>query len=281
MTASATPQSYPLGHDRSELERLVRQSQFLGATSEHLLRAAGLGPGMRVLDVGCGMGDLSFIAAGIVGPTGSVTGVDRSPESVAEATMRARALGIGNVTFVAADAATMTVETPVDALIGRLVLMYWPDAAGVLRRLRALVRPGGIVTFQEYDLRGACAEPPCPLFETSLERLCLTFGRVGAETRMGLKLGRVFEDAGLPAPEMRLEGRVERGPDAGSYELLAGVMRTLLPAMVRTGVATAAELDIDTLASRLKDEALALDATTLPPPLVAAWSRHVLPAGGV
>jgi hypothetical protein len=90
---------------------------------------------------------------------------------------------------------------------------------------------------------------------------------------LGLKLGCAFEDAGLPTPQMLLGARVERGLESPAYHQIAEVTRTLLPLMERTGVATADEVDIDTLASRLKGEALALRATHVAPSLVGAWTR--------
>ena len=90
---------------------------------------------------------------------------------------------------------------------------------------------------------------------------------------MGLKLGRVFEDAGLPTPQMLLGARVERGPDSIVYEQVAQITRTLLPVMERTGVATAEAVGIDTLASRIREEALRLRATLVSPSLIGAWTR--------
>jgi SAM-dependent methyltransferase len=91
---------YILGHDRDELDRLIYQARFFGDLTEEVLRRAGVGPGMTVLDVGCGTGDVSFLAARLVGPTGTVVGVDRSAEAVAVAERRAREAGLGNVSFV-------------------------------------------------------------------------------------------------------------------------------------------------------------------------------------
>jgi SAM-dependent methyltransferase len=70
---------YILGHDRDELDRLIDQARFFGDLTEEVLRRAGVEPGMRVLDVGCGTGDVLFLATRLVGPTGAVLGVDRSP----------------------------------------------------------------------------------------------------------------------------------------------------------------------------------------------------------
>ena len=84
------PDSYPLGHSQGELDRLIHQGRFLGELSAELLLLAGLKPGMRVLDAGSGAGDLSFVAARIAGPGGSVTGIDRSADPVALARSRAQ-----------------------------------------------------------------------------------------------------------------------------------------------------------------------------------------------
>jgi SAM-dependent methyltransferase len=76
---------YILGHDRDELDRLIDQARFFGDLTEEVLRRAGMEPGMRVLDVGCGTGDVLFLATRLVGPTGAVLGVDRSAAAVAVA----------------------------------------------------------------------------------------------------------------------------------------------------------------------------------------------------
>jgi len=233
---------------------------------------AGLRPGMRVIDVGCGPGDVSFMAARIVGPSGSVLGLDRAPQAIALARERAQSARLTNVRFAADDAASFLPEASVDAVIGRLVVMYWPDPAPILRHLASWVVPGGVMTFQEFDLEAAKSEPVCPLYEATLERMRQTFVRAGVETRMGLKLGRAFEDAGLSNPEMRSTTRVERGPGSAAYHQLTEIARTLLPLMERTGVSTASEMDIDTLADRLRGEAASLRATLVAPALVGAWA---------
>ena len=57
---------YALGHSDRELDRLSRQAQAFEPFTRQLLAEAGIQPGMRVLDAGCGSGDVSFLAAGMV-----------------------------------------------------------------------------------------------------------------------------------------------------------------------------------------------------------------------
>jgi SAM-dependent methyltransferase len=268
------PPDYVLGHDDAELDRLVKQSEFFGVLTEHVLRQAGLAPGMTVLDVGCGAGDVSLLAARIVGSGGRVIGVDRSSDAVALGTKRAAAAGVGNLELRCADVGALVLDAPVDALIGRLVLMYFPDPAAVLRRLVELVVPGGLIAFHEIYVLGATSRPACPLFDLGIRRIHDTFTRAGADPMLGIKLADVFIDAGLPPPAMLLGARIEYGAASPAYDMLTGITRTLLPIMASTGVATASEVDIDTLSARLRAEAVANRATLVAPPLVGAWARR-------
>jgi SAM-dependent methyltransferase len=71
---------YVLGHSQREIQRLISQAAMLRPVTERLLRSLKIGPGMRVLDLGCGAGDVSMLAAEFVGPTGLVVGIDRNRE---------------------------------------------------------------------------------------------------------------------------------------------------------------------------------------------------------
>lgn len=66
---------YVLGHSQREIRRLIYQAALLEPITERLLRNAQIRPGMRVLDLGCSAGDLSMLAATLVGPTGLVIGI--------------------------------------------------------------------------------------------------------------------------------------------------------------------------------------------------------------
>jgi len=262
-----------LTHTNSELERLIDQASFFGELTEHVFRLAGLKPGIRVLDVGCGAGDVSFLAAKMVGEEGEVIGVDKSPQAVAVATQRAAAAGLTNVQFVTADLTDFVPDEPVDALIGRLVLMYFSDPAVLLRRLSQFVQPGGLVVFHELDATASKSLPRCDLFETSVSRITKTFTRAGANVQMGLKLAQTFLEAGLRQPEMILGARLGYGPDSPAYRQVTEITRTLLPLMERVGVATAVEVDINSLEDRLRQEVVANNATVVAPPYIGAWTR--------
>jgi SAM-dependent methyltransferase len=160
-----------------------------------------------------------------------------------------------------------------DAVIGRLILMYLPDPAAVLRRLRGCVRPGGILAFHEMAVPLARSVPEGELYRRCIQWIIDLYARAGFGFDMGGKLFAAFAGAGLPVQQMILGGRMEGGPDSVVYEYLADTLRSLLPMMERLGIATAAEVDIDTLAARLRQEAVEHNASVMPPPMIGAWTR--------
>jgi ubiquinone/menaquinone biosynthesis C-methylase UbiE len=134
----------------------------------------------------------------MVGPTGEVIGVDRAAAAVETAKQRAQDAGIGNVTFAAGDLAEMPFQEPFDAVVGRLVLMHQPDPVPMLRILSRLLRPGGILAFQEFDISGAHSLPQSQTYEQCVEWIGAALNAMGTDIRMGLKLYSAFTEAGLP-----------------------------------------------------------------------------------
>jgi len=273
MTDEAKRSSYVLGHGSDEHRRLMLQSRFVGELTENVFMRAGLAKGMSVLDIGCGAGDVSFLAAAFVGPSGNVLGIDQSPESVAIATERAKAAGLDNVRFEVGILENLQQSGPFDALVGRLILLYLKDPAAVLKKLAQLVRPGGVIIFQEMEMATARSVPDVPLCARCGRWIVEAFTRAGVETSMGSRLYSIFKQAGLGEPQMICGGRVEGSAQSEIYEWLAQTVRSLLPMIEKTGVATKEEVGIDTLADRLRAEVTGNGAVFHSPIFVGAWIR--------
>ena len=264
--------NYVLGHSDAELRRLERQGAFYAEFTDDLMRRAGIRAGMRVLDVGCGVGDVALQAARLAGPSGAVLGIDRAPEALAIARARAQAAGLDWCRFEPADIESFSSSESFDAVIGRLVLMYLADPVAALRNLMRGLRPGGIVAFQELEVSSAHAVPDGPLVTQCTTWVIEALRRAGAEIDMGPKLFAAFHSAGLPEPEMIGSISVICRAESPGYENLAGLVRAALPAIERFGLATAAEIDIDTLEDRLRSEAVNGHRIYLFPPLFSAWT---------
>jgi SAM-dependent methyltransferase len=276
MAQSIAPEhtsTYVLGHSPAELKRLDAQGKVLRSFTERLLSDAGIGPGMRVLDAGCGTGDVSVLAAERVGPQGSVVGIDRSPEALATARARAEANGLAHLTFEEVDLTTYEAVEPYDAVVGRLILSHQPHPAAAVRQLARQVRPGGVIAFAELVLLDSpVSSPQRPEFLRLSAILNETLRRSGFHLDMGLRLFSVFQDAGLPAPQQWLEGVIIPGADYDRLSWPAEAMRSLVPAAERTGVVTAAEIGIDTMIERLLAEAEATGEAVCSVLIGGAWT---------
>ncbi|HEX8035016.1 MAG TPA: class I SAM-dependent methyltransferase [Ktedonobacterales bacterium] len=249
------PSDYLFAQAPDEARRLRRQSEYFRRFTSAFLESAGITAGMKVLDVGTGIGDVSFLLAERVGPQGTVVGVDMNPAMIDLSRQRAQAAGFTNVSFLQGDILHMALDDQFDAVVGRLVLMYVKDRVAALRRLSQHLRPGGMLAFQELDLTLAGTSlPPAPLVEQVGSRLTQVFQRAGLDTR-GLNLFHLFLEAGLPTPELELITTVGGGPDWAGYEQLVDITSALLPLMLNFGIATLEEVRVETLLQRLREEA--------------------------
>jgi SAM-dependent methyltransferase len=266
--------AYVLGHSERELERLRTQARLIEPITRGFFREAGIAPGMRVLDIGSGAGDVAFLAAELVGPTGEVLGIDRAAVAVAAATRAARERGLANVAFREGDAARMRFERPFDAVVGRYVLLYQADAGATLRALSRHLRKGGLVVFHEPDWKAARSSPATPAYDNCWRWLQERFRRAETDGNMADRLYGIFVRAGLQAPQMRMQTFIAGGAAAHPMiEALAELVGTLATTFEELGIATAAEMDVVTLATRMKQEIAAVDAMVLGRSEVCAWAR--------
>ena len=170
---------------------------------------AGLEPRMNVLDLGCGMGDVSLLAARLVGPTGRVTGIDRDPVVVEKARERAQAEGGGSqIEFIQAELLKFHSHQKFDAVVGRYVLLFQPDPVAAIIHAAKQVRSGGIIVFHEMDLANRIRSYPDGTLFGKVYALIAEMDRLGGvQTDLGLHLTRLFLDAGLPCPRSKLRFR--------------------------------------------------------------------------
>jgi SAM-dependent methyltransferase len=199
-------------------------------------------------------------------------GVDSDPLALGHARERVSAIGLTNVDFVEGDIRDLAFDEPFGAAVGRLVLMYLADPADTLRRIASLLRPGGIIAFQELTLtESGLTYPGAPLLQRTGILINETFRRAGTE--MGLKLYPASIAAGLPAPAMRAERPIGGGPDFPGYRWMAQITRSILPLMEQLGVANAEDIDVETLHERLRDEVAGSGGVVAMPTLIRAWAR--------
>lgn len=268
--------SYVLGSGDPEIARLDGQAEALRSGTAVLLGAAGIRPGMRVLELGTGVGHVAFQLAELVGPSGSVVAIDQAAPLVAVAESRRRAGGVDNVRFAEADAREFRDAEPFDAVVARLLLFHLPDAAvDVVRHHAAGLRPGGVWVALDFDVGAARAAPHVEFVSTLLGWVETAFRGAGADPRIGARLAPLLRDGNL-SDVMTFGIQPYLSPDTPpGTGLLADVVRALAKPIVAAGLATEAELDVDTLEERINGALRDAGAVLVPPTLVGAWGRAI------
>ncbi|WP_416975536.1 class I SAM-dependent methyltransferase [Streptomyces sp. 4F14] len=272
--------AYLLGHSQSERRRLALQDAAVSPFTERTLRVAGVRPGMSVLDLGSGPGDVALLAAGLVGPGGRVVGIERDPGSVRAARVRAREAGFAeSVRYEVADVGDFTWPERFDVVVGRYILMYLPDPAAALRRLASLLEPGGVVVLHEMDFTNtAPSDPPLAEWDRYYALWPGPFLASGAVPDFGPRLARTFLDAGLPEPEVATWVPVAgRGGSAAVLDWLATTCREIEWPLRAAGVPVPDGIRFDdALPRRLTDLVLAGGVRVSGP---TQYGAHVRPRG--
>jgi len=277
IVATNDQHEYVLGHAVDELARLDRQAATLAEATRTILTLGGIAPGMRVLDIGTGTGEVAILAGDLVGSTGQVLGVDRSPVAVDYARSKIVERGITNVRFAVSDLSDDLDDAiageKFDAIVGRLVLAYQPSPEAVIRGLAKHLLPGGRFIAMEYDIQAARTIPMTPLVHRMANLISAAFEAAGTPQTLGPRLGQVLADAALQ-DRHSLGLQVYLTPDDPTGPaMISGVIGSLLPSIERHGLAAATDIDIMTLRQRIADELLCHDAGFAPPILVGGWGR--------
>jgi ubiquinone/menaquinone biosynthesis C-methylase UbiE len=253
---------YLLGGSDAEHERLIRQATRLAPVTESFFREAGIGLGQSVLDLGAGVGDVAMLLSRLVGPSGEVVAIERDARSVSRARVRATQGGLHNLTFVQTDIAQFSSDASFDAAVGRFILQFLPDPVAVLRFLSQRVKPGGVIAFQEQSwVPFLTLSRHLPLWSAAVSLLHEVSVRSGVNMEMGLALHKAFQDAGLPAPTMRLE--MELGHEPEFTRWVSDVVHSVRPQIQKLNLSMRALGDLDTLQERLQSE-VASSKTVVP-----------------
>jgi ubiquinone/menaquinone biosynthesis C-methylase UbiE len=265
--------TYVLGSSPRELSRLSLQAQIIEPITERLLRRLGIKEGLRVLDLGCGAGDVSMLAAEMVGPMGSVVGIDQSAEAVAKAEARVRASGYQQISFCISSVEEFSSAELFDVVIGRYVLIHQPSPSDFLRAAQRHVRAGGAIAYHEISCHHELYSlPKAPLFQRMAKLLKIGTSAFPSYDAAG-RLLEHFRMADLPHPELFAEMPVGGGKDSPLYAWMAETIGSLMPHLVKQGVTSEEEISIDTLEERLRTQVVKMRSQVVCPPQVCAWVR--------
>ncbi|MEM8963776.1 MAG: methyltransferase domain-containing protein [Acidobacteriota bacterium] len=217
---------------------------------------AGVTHGMRVIELGCGGGEVTQILAELVGPSGLVVAVDCDPKAMTMTRDRMHDNGIDHVRIMSMDLVGDLSDLddlraePFDVLAGRRVLMYLPDPVEVLRRCTRSLRGGALVVFEELDLTMAPGRvTTMTAHDQASEWLRRMLDAEGADAAMGFRLPSTLVQAGLRFERIRAEAVIQ---GQGTQFPLAELLKLVQARVIATGIATQDE--VDSLAVRLDEE---------------------------
>jgi 2-polyprenyl-3-methyl-5-hydroxy-6-metoxy-1,4-benzoquinol methylase len=272
-TSDSNSAAYIMGRTDRERKRLLLQGSILNPLTYRFLNAAGVSSGLRVLDLGCGIGDVTLIAAHITGPAGNVTGIDVDERALDVARQRAAGENYHHVTFERADFNGYCPHQLFDVVVARHVLLHTADPMSVIRKAASFLVPGGLAAFEEYDLSfWPPGYPQTPLTAAVTTALVQLFRTVTPHANIGMRLSYLLREAGFSNPQSSAACLLEGGPETDFYEWLAETVLSVLPALEKLGLAGVVG-EPDTLAQRLRDELLAARASLTSPLIVSAFAR--------
>jgi ubiquinone/menaquinone biosynthesis C-methylase UbiE len=265
--------AYVMGHDDRERRRLALQASLLHPFTEQLFRRAGVSWGMNVLDIGCGVGDVSILAARMVGRYGRVTSVDFDAAALETLRARASAEGIENIECLQANVHEWKPGRKFDAVVGRHILIHTKDPLAVLRDCAGMLHARGLAVFHEYDFSVVHrAFPPTPLRDRVMEVFDRFFDRA-TRSNMGSRLWTLLQDAGFEHPDCRAEYPIGGGTDSFYYEWITESLRSILPRAVSLGIVADGEFDINTLEQKLREETASGNSCIPAPAMIGAFAR--------
>jgi precorrin-6B methylase 2 len=231
---------YALALDEVELQRYRMMAANAQQVESELWTRAGIGPGARVADVGCGPGAVSAVLAEMVGPSGAVAAVDADEVAVENARAALSATGLQNwsASVGSADATGLTAGGFDVVMIRHVLAHNGGREQAIVEHAASLLRPGGVLYLVDVDLTTTKMHPSEPDFDDLFSRYVDYHRAKGNNPEIGLELRWLLEGAGLHVLDHR--GRIDIIPAMPGMRPPPWAARE---AMLAAGIVTEADIE--------------------------------------
>jgi len=260
---------YALAGGPAAVRRLFVLHKVYAPAGRRLLLQAGIRRGMHVADFGCGVGLVTRMVGEMVGPSGSVTGIDASAAQIEQAAKICKSAGLANAVFRTADAcSTGLPHHSFDLAYCRFLLLHLPDPIACLREMHRVLKPGGILVIEDGDLASATSVPP-----TAMDAFADLFSRLGPKRGLNYSLSNnlfhMVKYVGFANPQIEIHQPAGSCGDIG--DLLSRSVAEAGPAFVDAGLLTVAQLHytLADMAAAAEDP----DVLVLAPRMSMLWAR--------
>jgi SAM-dependent methyltransferase len=255
---NSSRKDYILATGDSAIVRLRLLDEIFGPATQEFLTTIGLRRGWRVADIGCGIGLVALWIAEQVGRDGWVSAVDLSFEQLRVAKSNAAVAGLKNISFHQASAyKTGLPANSFDLVCSRFLMCHLTRPVDALKEMGALLKKGSVLACEDCDDSSIVTDPPTRAYTRLVEISQALDAKRGLDSNVGLKLHRLFREAGFRSPNISLKQMaISRGPAKQFWEM---TLREAAPAIIEAGAASGEELDA--ICGEMLD--IARDETTL------------------
>jgi ubiquinone/menaquinone biosynthesis C-methylase UbiE len=185
-------------------KRLEILSRTLASSTERFLQAAGIGPEMHCLDLGCGGGDVALVIARLTGPQGQVIGLDMDERKIQLASAAAQREGVKNVRFKTFNAYDLQEEAAYDLVYSRFLLSHLSDPEAILRNIQRALKPQGRLLIEDTDFSGHFSNPLSTYFDQYVSLYQQLLRKRGADADIGPTLVRRLRETGFVNVEFQI-----------------------------------------------------------------------------